>query len=303
MELLHENIIWKYVLLPAAPAPTNNLSSGENCRHQQGSEGAHLIFSSSLFREHNQEVTNLGSISLSVCGDPNPQLTAPRLALVWLGLSSWLAEANPLWISKIKTMKVWFEGYIGFILGMMVLPINIVYPKNNVQTMKSHWRTKLQKPASEWMLFSLKSTVSLLTLALLSTLWYSFNRKDGNVGLSLKWDLSQSLPFPEQVSHYQFLYLSQADFKRKITGYQMNTKSDSFLWIPTSRHRQASAQERQGETSGTALPFALGWHRALVPATVSNILIPCSFMEIQAPNQVCKSHSTSLFVKTWHCHV
>lgn len=58
--------------------------------------------------------------------------------------------------------------------------IKIVYPKNNVQAMKSHWRTKLQKPASEGMLFSLKSTVSLLTLALLSTLWYSFNRKDGN---------------------------------------------------------------------------------------------------------------------------
>lgn len=70
---------------------TMNLSSGEN-----SSEGAHLLLSSSVFREHNQNVTNLGSISLSVYGDPNPQMTAPRLALVWLGLSSWLAEANPL---------------------------------------------------------------------------------------------------------------------------------------------------------------------------------------------------------------
>ena len=84
---------------------TMNLRSGENSRCQQSSEDAHLLLGSWVFGEPNPKVAKLGSISLSVCEDSNPHLTAPSLALVWLALSSSLAEANPLWLFKIKTVK------------------------------------------------------------------------------------------------------------------------------------------------------------------------------------------------------
>lgn len=67
---------------------TINLGSGENSRYHQGSEGAHLLRGRHVFREHNQEVANLRSITFPVHGDSNPHPTASSLALVWLGLVS-----------------------------------------------------------------------------------------------------------------------------------------------------------------------------------------------------------------------
>lgn len=57
---------------------TMSLSSGENSRQQQGSEGAHLLLGSQVLAEHNQEVASSGSISLAVWGfKPTPDGSKP----------------------------------------------------------------------------------------------------------------------------------------------------------------------------------------------------------------------------------
>lgn len=124
--------------------------------------------------------------------------------------------------------------------------------------------------------FSPKSTVSLLTLALLSTLCYRFSIKDGNVELSLRFEpkfsisrakfligisLSTSLLFPPRFKKQQ----QQPNKKKQKTKNPHTNKTKKIITKLIQKvvfasesqpclginscHRQASVQERLVKTS------------------------------------------------------